>query len=116
MAFVPNLEATLYRNATSGRLAAYRGVNVIKKIVLVSQELKMSTHAEHRRTPLLLWPFVAVWRLLAFIIEMTGRLVGAILGLVLLIVGIVVSLTVIGAIVGVPLALLGLLLMVRCIF
>ena len=71
---------------------------------------------ERRPTPLLLWPFVALWRLLAFVIELTGRLVGAIVGLALLIAGVVVSLTVIGAIVGVPLALLGLLLMVRSIF
>jgi hypothetical protein len=71
---------------------------------------------ERRPTPLLLWPFVAVWRLLALIIELTGRLIGAVLGLALLIAGVVLSLTVIGAIVGVPLALLGLLLMVRSIF
>lgn len=71
---------------------------------------------ERRPVPLLLWPFVALWRLLAFIIEMTGRLVGAVLGLALLIAGVVLSLTVVGAIVGLPLALLGLLLMVRSIF
>lgn len=71
---------------------------------------------ERRPTPLLLWPFVAVWRLLALIIELTGRLIGAVLGLALLIAGVVLSLTVIGAIVGVPLALLGLLLMVRSVF
>jgi hypothetical protein len=63
-----------------------------------------------------LWPFYAVWRLLGLILEFTGRVVGVVLGLVLLIVGIVVSLTVIGAIVGVPLATLGLLLIVRGLF
>ena len=64
----------------------------------------------------ILWPFVALWRLLAFILEMTGRLLAAVLGLVFVIVGIVVSLTVVGAIVGVPLAIFGFMLMVRALF
>ena len=64
----------------------------------------------------ILWPFVAWWRLLAFILEMTGRLLAAVLGLVFVIVGIVVSLTVVGAIVGVPLAIFGFMLMVRALF
>jgi len=63
-----------------------------------------------------LWPFYALWRLLGFILELTGRVVGVVLGLVLVIVGIVVSLTVVGAIVGIPLAILGLLLIVRGLF
>ena len=76
----------------------------------------MTKDNERRRVPLLLWPFYAVWRLLTFILEMTGRLVGVVLGLVLLIVGLIVSLTVIGAVVGVPLMIVGLLLIVRCLF
>jgi len=76
----------------------------------------MTGRDEKRRVPYFLWPFYAVWRLLSFILEMTGRLVGVVLGLVLLIVGLVVSLTVIGAVVGVPLMIVGLLLMVRCLF
>ena len=63
-----------------------------------------------------LWPFVALWRLVAFILEFTGRILGVVLGLVLIIVGILLSLTVVGAIVGVPLILLGVLLLVRGIF
>jgi hypothetical protein len=65
---------------------------------------------------LIVWPFVALWKLLAILVEFTGRLVGAILGLLLLIVGIVISLTIVGAIIGVPLALLGSLIMVKTIF
>ncbi len=72
--------------------------------------------AEEKDTPWFLWPFVALWRLLAGIIQVTGRLVAAILGLVLMIVGVVVSLTVIGAIVGVPLIIFGFLLVVRGFF
>lgn len=81
----------------------------------VRQEPRISS-SKRRRTPILLWPFVALWRLLAFILEVTGRIVGIVLGVALLIAGVVVSLTVIGAIVGVPLAILGLLLILRGLF
>ena len=73
------------------------------------------SRAEHG-TPWILWPFVALWRLIAMIVEFTGRIVSVVLGAVLMIVGIVVSLTIIGAIVGIPLAILGLLMVVRGLF
>ena len=76
----------------------------------------MSAKSKRKRIPLLAWPFVVVWRLVALVLELTGRVIAAVLGLVLLVVGILLSLTVIGAIVGVPLGLFGLLLMVRSIF
>jgi len=66
--------------------------------------------------PWYLWPFAAIWKLLAVIVEMTGRFVAMVLGLVLLLAGVIVSLTIIGAIVGVPLAIIGLLLLLRGIF
>lgn len=74
------------------------------------------TDEKDKQVPLLLWPFYAIWRLVAFILEVTGRLVGVVLGLVLLIVGLLVSLTVIGAVVGVPLIILGMLLILRGLF
>jgi hypothetical protein len=64
----------------------------------------------------LLWPFEALWRLVALILELTGRLVAVLLGLILIIVGILVSLTVVGAVVGIPMILFGLLLIVRGFF
>lgn len=69
-----------------------------------------------RRVPWFLWPFHALWRLLTFILAATGRLVCAALGIVLLVVGVAVALTVVGAPLGIPLALLGFLLLVRAIF
>jgi hypothetical protein len=69
-----------------------------------------------RNVPLLLWPFYAIWRLIALIIEITGRLVGAVLGLVLMIAGVVLTITIVGAIVGVPLIVFGLMLTVRSLF
>jgi len=71
--------------------------------------------SEHR-TPWIWWPFVALWRLIALIVEFTGRIVAVVLGAVLMIVGIIVSLTIIGAVVGIPLAILGLLLVLRGLF
>jgi hypothetical protein len=67
-------------------------------------------------TPWIFWPFEALARLVAGIIVLTGRLVAALIGLVLLIAGIALTVTVIGAIVGIPLAAFGLMLMVRGIF
>ena len=71
---------------------------------------------ERKKTPWLLWPVVALWNLLTFIIEATGRLLAIILGVVFVIVGVVLSLTVIGAVLGIPLALFGLMLTLRGIF
>ena len=71
---------------------------------------------EKAKTPWILWPFVALWRLIAGIVEVTGRLVAAVLGLVLMIVGVVLTITVIGAVVGIPLILFGFMLMLRGLF
>jgi membrane-bound ClpP family serine protease len=64
----------------------------------------------------LLLPFQAIWRLVTFIFELTGRFVAILIGFVLLVVGVIVSLTVVGAIVGIPLAIFGVLLIVRGLF
>jgi hypothetical protein len=58
----------------------------------------------------------AIWRLVAWIIETTGRLVAIILGGVFILVGVLVSLTLIGAVIGIPLAIFGLLLILRGLF
>ncbi len=78
-------------------------------------EVRMTTQTKHH-TPWFLWPFVAIWRLLAIIVEMTGRFVAMVLGIVFIIVGVIISLTIIGAIVGVPLAIIGLLIFLRGMF
>ena len=74
----------------------------------------MTTHTKH--IPWYLWPFAAIWKLLAVIVELTGRLVAMILGIVLMLVGGIISLTVIGAVVGIPLAVVGLLLFLKGMF
>lgn len=69
-----------------------------------------------KTTPILFAPFVWLWRLVTFILGLTGRLLAVILGFVLLVVGILVSLTVIGAIVGIPMIIVGFALIVRGLF
>jgi hypothetical protein len=77
-------------------------------------EVLMANHTKHIRW--YLWPFAALWRLITTIVEMTGRFVAMILGLVFILVGVIVSLTIVGAIVGIPLAMVGILLFLRGIF
>lgn len=76
----------------------------------------MTREKESKQVPVLLWPFYAIWRLVAFILEITGRILGVILGLVLLILGTLLSLTLVGAVLGIPLMILGMLLMLRGLF
>ena len=67
-------------------------------------------------TPWFLWPFEVIWKLLTLILNLTGRLIAAVLGLVFTIVGIILSVTLIAAPIGIPLVILGLLLMLRSVF
>lgn len=69
-----------------------------------------------RTAPWIFWPVAALWDLLAFFLRLTGRVVGAAVALVLLVVGALLALTVILMPVGVPVFLLGLLLLVRSVF
>jgi hypothetical protein len=73
----------------------------------------MSRRSENHGCSCLLWPFVALFRLLAGIIILAGRSIVVVLGMVFIFVGLLVSLTIVGAIVGIPLALVGLLLVFR---
>lgn len=55
-------------------------------------------------------------KLLALTFKLSGRLVLLAIGFVLMIAGVVISLTVIGAIVGVPMIVIGLILAIRSVF
>lgn len=65
---------------------------------------------------MLLWPFWTIWRLVTGILELTGRLVVVILGIVFMLVGALLTALVIPAIVGLPLFIFGFLLTMRGIF
>jgi hypothetical protein len=61
----------------------------------------------------LLRPFIWIWNLIAYIVTLTGRLLAVIIGLVIILVGAILTVTVVGAIVGIPLIIIGILLVVR---
>ncbi|MDH4046882.1 MAG: hypothetical protein OEW68_10605 [Gammaproteobacteria bacterium] len=69
-----------------------------------------------KQVPLLLWPVYAMWRLLTFILNITGRILCAILGLAMMFAGVTITLSVVAAPIGVPLAVFGFLLLVRALF
>jgi hypothetical protein len=62
------------------------------------------------------WPVTALWRLLSTIVELTGRFVAMVLGSVLILVGFLISLTLIGAIIGIPLMIVGAMLALKGLF
>ena len=63
-----------------------------------------------------LWPFQMIWGLLTGLRNMAGRLVCALIGIVVMIVGIALCFTIVGMIVGIPLALLGFGMLMRALF
>ena len=66
--------------------------------------------------PILLWPFYAVWRLLTLILEITGRIICAILGLALMAAGTAITISIVAAPIGIPLVVFGFLLLLRALF
>jgi len=66
--------------------------------------------------PWIFWPIAALWDLVAFVLGVTGRIVGGVVGFLLLVVGLLLTVTVILAPIGVPLILVGFLLLVRSVF
>jgi hypothetical protein len=74
----------------------------------------MTTHTN--ATPWFLLPFVALWKFVALLVNLTGRLVAVILGATLMLAGGFLCLTVIGTVVGLPLAALGLIIVLRGLF
>ncbi len=69
-----------------------------------------------RQVPWILWPFYAIWKLLTLILNITGRIICALIGIAMMIAGIAISLSVVGAVLGIPLAAFGFLLAIRALF
>ena len=65
---------------------------------------------------ILLFPFRMFGWLISFVFSLTGRLMGVILGGLLMAAGLAMTATFILAIFGIPLAILGLLLVIRSLF
>jgi hypothetical protein len=71
---------------------------------------------ENTMINILVWPLKALWDLTAFILQANGRLLAVVLGGVFMLVGALISLTVVGAVIGIPMALFGFALVLRGLF
>lgn len=71
---------------------------------------------DEKRVPWILWPFYAIWRLVTFILELTSRIICALIGLALMAAGVAITITVVAAPIGIPIAVFGFLLLVRALF
>ena len=72
--------------------------------------------ATTKSTPLLFLPFVWISQLASFVLGLTGRLLAVVLGFVLLVVGLLLTLTVIGTLIGIPMLIVGFALILRGLF
>ncbi len=71
---------------------------------------------EEKQIPWLLWPFYAIWRVVTFILELTSRIICALIGLALMAAGVAITVTIVAAPIGIPIAAFGFLLLVRALF
>jgi hypothetical protein len=76
----------------------------------------MSQLTTAEKVPWYLWPFWAIWRLLTWIVRLTGRLIAIVLGFAMIIIGAVLSITVVLLPLGLPLIIFGFLLVMRGLF
>lgn len=76
----------------------------------------MTTKEKRVRIPCFLLPFWWLWRLIALIVALTGRLVAVVLGSALMLVGFILCITLLGLPIGIPMIVMGLLLVLRGIF
>jgi hypothetical protein len=74
--------------------------------------------AETKKTLLwvLFWPFSLLWSLASFILEFIGRILCALIGLVLMVAGVVLTMSIAAAPIGIPLTAFGFLLLIRAVF
>ena len=68
------------------------------------------------RVPWYLWPFWVIWRFFTWIVRLTGRLIAIVLGFALIILGAVLSITVVLLPLGIPIIIFGFLLVMRGLF
>ena len=76
----------------------------------------MSQLTAAEQVPWVLWPFWAIWRLLTWIVKLTGRLIAIVLGFAMIIIGAVLSITVVLLPLGIPLIIFGFLFVMRGLF
>ncbi|MFA9406484.1 MAG: hypothetical protein ACERKX_11790 [Anaerolineales bacterium] len=72
--------------------------------------------ADSNRFSWIMWPFDALWWLVTTILALTGRLIMVLLGAVLMLGGVLISMTIVGAVIGIPLLFFGVLVVLRGLF
>ena len=65
---------------------------------------------------ILTFPFRLIWSIFSAIMEITGRLLAVFIGVLLLVTGMALTVTVVGAILGVPVMIFGGMLLLRGLF
>ncbi len=74
------------------------------------------SESEGKQKPWIVWPFYAIWRIVTFIFELTGRIICAIIGFALMAAGVAITISVVAAPIGIPIVAFGFLLLVRALF
>lgn len=69
-----------------------------------------------RRTPIVLLPFVVLWRLVTLVANLMGIILTLILGVLFMMIGLAFIGTFFGAIIGIPLFILGFFLLLRGLY
>ncbi|MBE5785333.1 MAG: hypothetical protein E7330_05980 [Clostridiales bacterium] len=64
----------------------------------------------------LFWPFKMLWSFVGVVFLAVGKLMSLLLGLLITVIGVLLSATLVGAIIGIPLLILGVTMMVRSLF
>ncbi len=72
--------------------------------------------SDTKRFSWVMWPFEALWWLVTTILALTGRFIVVVLGAVLMLIGGLISATLVGAMIGIPLLFFGVLLVLRGLF
>jgi hypothetical protein len=69
-----------------------------------------------RRTACIFWPVTVLLRSVTFALALAGRLAAIGLGLILMMIGLILTITIIGGAVGIPILMFGFLLVRRGLF
>jgi hypothetical protein len=76
----------------------------------------MSSLSARSSAPWILWPVAAVLDLIAGVLRITGRLAGFAVGLGLVVLGGLLTLTIVFAPIGIPVLIIGFLIVIRSLF
>ena len=76
----------------------------------------MTANTHQKYVPWILWPIYLPLKIAFFIISLCGRFIGLVLAAIFILLGKFLTATIIGAIIGLPLLLIGIALGFNCLF